>query len=69
MILIARGIIWYGLYLVLLPLATAAISDPDWVSQSLFIEIAARAGFVGFALMSLEFALISRIEPAAEPFG
>ena len=27
------------------------------------------AGFVGFALMSLEFALISRIEPAAEPFG
>lgn len=71
MILIARGIIWYGLYLflVLLPLATAAISDPDRVSQSLLIEIAVGAGFVGFALMSLEFALISRIEPAAEPFG
>ncbi len=71
MILIARGIIWYGLYLflVLLPLATAAISNPDRVSQSLLIEIAVGAGFIGFALMCLEFALISRIEPAAEPFG
>lgn len=32
-------------------------------------EIAVGAGFVGFALMSLEFALISRIEAAAQPFG
>jgi predicted ferric reductase len=71
MILIARGIIWYGLYLflVILPLATAAIADPDRLSQPLLIEIAVGAGFVGFALMSLEFALVSRIEPAAEPFG
>ncbi|MDX1435908.1 MAG: ferric reductase-like transmembrane domain-containing protein [Anaerolineales bacterium] len=71
MILIVRGIIWYGLYLflILLPLATAAIANPNRASQPLLVEIAVGAGFIGFALMSLEFALISRIEPAAEPFG
>ena len=69
--LIARGILWYGLYLflILLPLMTAGISNPDRISQPLLVEIAVGAGFVGFSLISLEFALISRIQPAAEPFG
>ena len=71
MILIARGIIWYGLYffLIILPLATAALVDPNRISQPLLVEIAVGAGFVGFTLMALEFALISRINAAAEPFG
>jgi predicted ferric reductase len=71
MILIVRGIIWYGLYLflILLPLATAAMSNPNRDPQPFMTEIAVGAGFVGFALMSLEFALISRIEAAAQPFG
>jgi predicted ferric reductase len=71
MILIARGIRWYGLYLflILLPLITALASNPDRISQSLLVEIAVGAGFIGFSLMALEFALISRIDSAAEPFG
>ncbi|MCP4359164.1 MAG: ferredoxin reductase family protein [Chloroflexi bacterium] len=71
MILIVRGIIWYGLYLflILLPLATAVITDPAKAPQPFLVEVAVGAGFIGFALMSLEFSLISRIEAAAQPFG
>ena len=71
MILIVRGIIWYGLYLflILLPLGTAAVVDPNRATQPFLVEVAVGAGFVGFALISLEFALISRIEAAAQPFG
>ena len=71
MILIVRGIIWYGLYLflILLPLITALVANPSRIAQPFWVEIAVAAGFVGFALMSMEFALISRIEPAAQPFG
>lgn len=71
MILVVRGIIWYGLYffLILLPLATAAIADPARVSPPLLVEIGVGAGFVGLALMALEFSLISRIQAAAQPFG
>ena len=71
MILIVRGIIWYGLYffLILLPLGTAALANPDRISQPLIVEIAVGAGFVGFALMALEFALVSRINAASDPFG
>jgi len=71
MILIARGIKWYGLYLflILLPIFTALVSAPNRVTQPLIVEIAVGAGFVGFSLMALEFALVSRIQPAAEPFG
>ena len=71
MILIVRGIIWYGLYLflVLLPLVTAILAQPARAAQPFLIELAVGAGFVGFALMSMEFALISRIDAAAQPFG
>ena len=71
MILIVRGIIWYGLYLflILLPLVTAILAQPARAAQPFLIELAVGAGFVGFALMSMEFALISRIDAAAQPFG
>ena len=71
MILIVRGILWYGLYffLILLPLVTAALANPQRIAQPLMVEIAVGAGFVGFSLMSMEFALISRIDAAAQPFG
>jgi len=71
MILIARGIRWYGLYvfLVLLPLVTAFASGANGISQPFLVETAVGLGFIGFSLMALEFALISRIDSAAEPFG
>lgn len=66
-----RGIIFFGIYifLVTLPLDTALLANPDRVTQPLLVEIAVGAGFVGFSLMALEFALISRINAAAQPFG
>ena len=71
MALTLRGIAWYGLYefLILLPLLTAFLANPARRSPSLLVEIAVGAGFIGFSVMSLEFALISRIRLAAEPFG
>jgi len=69
--LMVRGILWFGLYLflVLLPLATAILSTPDRIPQPMIVEIGVGAGFVGYALMALEFALISRIKSAAAAFG
>jgi predicted ferric reductase len=54
---------------VLLPLATAVLSNPDRAAPSPLIALGVGAGFVGFALMALEFALISRIKSAASAFG
>ena len=71
MTLIVRGMVWFGLYmfLILLPLATAAISNPARQSPPFLVALGVGAGFVGLALMSLEFALISRIKTAAQAFG
>lgn len=66
-----RGIIFFGIYifLVTLPLETALISNPGRIPGSFMVNIAVGAGFIGYSLMALEFALISRIKPAAQPFG
>jgi len=71
MLLIVRGIIWYGLYLflILLPIGMAAVANPERAVQPFLVEIAVGAGFIGFSIMALEFALISRIEAANQPFG
>ena len=56
---IVRGSLWFGLYLflVLLPLATAVLANPNRTSPSPLIAIAIGAGFVGYSVMALEFAL------------
>ena len=66
-----RGIIFFGIYifLITLPLDTALLANPTRVPKPFIVEIAVGAGFVGFSLMALEFALISRIKAAAQPFG
>ena len=53
----------------MLPLATAAISNPDRVRPTLLVELGVGVGFVGLSLMCLEFARISRIKIAAQAFG
>ena len=71
MTMIVRGALWFGLYLflILLPLATALIAAPSRVAPSFTVELGVGAGFVGLALMCLEFALISRTKAAAQAFG
>ncbi len=66
-----RGIIMFGVYffLVTLPLNTALIANANSASGNLVANIAVGLGFIGYSLMALEFALISRIKAAAQPFG
>ena len=66
-----RGIVFFGIYifLVVLPLGTALVSNPARIPGDLLVNIAIGAGFIGYSLMALEFAVISRIKAAAQPFG
>jgi predicted ferric reductase len=68
---IIRGTLWFGLYvfLALLPLGTAIAANPNRTDPPLLLGLAIGAGFVGLSLMALEFALISRVTPAAGAFG
>jgi predicted ferric reductase len=70
MTLAVRAVFWVMAYLgvVVAPLVFAAIgaSQPDhgfWTNFSIAL------GFVGLAMMGLEFALVARFKPVASPFG
>ncbi len=69
--LLFRGIVWFGLYvtLVLLPLGVALIFDPIAARRAPAVEFAVAAGFIAFTLIAFEFALVSRLRAASEPFG
>lgn len=71
MSLLLRGLIWFGAYVViaLLPLAVAVWVDPVDVSRSGVVELGAALGFIGFAIILAQFALVSRLAGASRPFG
>jgi predicted ferric reductase len=68
--LAVRAVFWVIAYLgvVIAPLVFAAIgaSEPD---HGLWTSFSVALGFVGLAMMGLEFALVARFEPVAAPFG
>lgn len=66
-----RGAVWFGFYLTLIvfPLLVGSIFRPPGASDSLLVNLSAGLGYVGFAIMTLELALISRFKPAASAFG
>jgi predicted ferric reductase len=66
-----RGAVWFGFYLVMIlfPLLVGSIFRPPGASDSFLINLSAGLGYVGFAIMALELALISRVKPAASAFG
>jgi len=68
--LAVRAVFWVLAYLgvVLAPLVFAAIgaSQPD---HGFWTNFSVALGFVGLAMMGLEFALVARFEPLAAPFG
>ena len=70
MTLAVRAVFWVLAYLgvVLAPLVFAAIgaSQPD---HGFWTNFSVALGFVGLAMMGLEFALVARFEPLAAPFG
>jgi predicted ferric reductase len=70
MTLAVRAVFWVVTYLgaVLSPLVFAAIgaSQPD---HGFWTNFSVALGFVGLAMMGLEFALVARFRPLAAPFG
>lgn len=67
--LLARGIFWFGAYLALVlgPLGAAALATPS--GRSFQDELGTAAGFVAFALLAVELALVARLRPVSTPFG
>lgn len=69
---IARGSLWLGLYLALslFPLALILLTaDPDRPGRSFWTEFSVGLGFVGLAMMTLQFALTARFEFLKAPYG
>jgi predicted ferric reductase len=70
MTLVVRAVFWVIAYLglVLSPLVFAVIgaSHPD---HGFWTNLSVALGFVGLAMMGLEFALVARFRPLAAPFG
>jgi predicted ferric reductase len=65
-----RATFWIGLYLLVTvtPLGVVLFADPPEGGGFLF-DFSIACGFVGLALMGLEFALCARFKAAAAPFG
>jgi predicted ferric reductase len=68
--LVVRGALWIGLFvgICVAPLVFAVIGVAD-PGRGFATEFSAALGFVGLALMGLEFALVARFRSVAAPFG
>jgi predicted ferric reductase len=64
------GLLWVLMYLLLslAPLVIVATAHPP-VGRPFLVEFSVALGFVGLAMMGLQFALIARFKPVAAPFG
>jgi predicted ferric reductase len=69
--LLVRGLIWFGLYVVLtlLPLGVAWWERPWEAPRPFLVEASVATGLLALPLMVFQFALVSRLRPASRPFG
>ena len=67
---VVRGISWLGIFIgiCLAPLVFALVST-DRAGLGFWTDFSVALGFVGLALMGIEFALVARVKTVAEPFG
>jgi predicted ferric reductase len=67
---VVRGIAWLGIFIgiCLAPLVFALVSTTQ-PGQGFWTDFSVALGFVGLALMGIEFALVARVRAVAEPFG
>jgi predicted ferric reductase len=67
---VVRGIAWLGVFvgICVAPLLFALMST-DRPGQGFWTDLSVALGFVGLTLMGIEFALVARVRPLAEPFG
>jgi predicted ferric reductase len=70
MTVVVRAVFWVTAYVgaVVSPLVFAAIGA-DHPDHGFWTNISVALGFVGLAMMGLEFALVARFRPVAAPFG
>jgi predicted ferric reductase len=68
---VVRGAFWFGIYLFLIafPLAVAVLGRHPGEGRGFWVEFAVACGYVGFAIMASEFALVSRTQSVAGIFG
>jgi len=66
-----RALLWLGSYcvLVLLPLLLSAANDPFSEPRPFALELAAATGLIAFALIAIEFALVTRLHTVSASFG
>lgn len=71
MTLLVRGLLWFGLYVVLtlLPLGVAWWERPWETPRPVMVEASVATGLLALPLMVFQFALVSRLGPASRPFG
>ncbi len=65
-----QAVLWVGVYvaLILAPLGVAAMGEAP-PAREFWIEFGVGLGFVGLAMMGLQFVLTARFRQIAEPFG
>lgn len=71
MSLLVRGILGFGAYLALAlaPLLVAAAADPIAARRPFAVELGVALGYVAYALIAIELALVARLRGASRPFG
>ncbi|HWH14927.1 MAG TPA: ferric reductase-like transmembrane domain-containing protein [Miltoncostaeaceae bacterium] len=64
-----RAVLWVGLYLVatLSPLAVMAVRAPE--GRSFWTELSVAAGFVGMAMLAVQFLITARFRRISAPYG
>ena len=67
---ILRGVFWSLVYAiaVIAPLVVAVLGEPP-PSRGFLVDFSVALGFVGLAIMALQFALVARFQHVAAPFG
>jgi predicted ferric reductase len=67
---VVRGISWLGIFIgiCVAPLVFALMSTHR-AGQGFWTDFSVALGFLGLALMGIEFALVARVKPVSEPFG
>src|SRR5262245_52200941 len=67
---VVRGIAWLGVLIgICVAPLTFALMSTDQPGQGFWTDFSVALGFVGLALMGLEFALVARVKTIAHPFG
>jgi predicted ferric reductase len=71
MSLFLRGVVWFGVYLglILAPAGAALVFDPIEAPRPALREFSVALGLLAFALILIQFALVSRLRASSKPFG